>query len=832
MDGGTTIQPNNRRTEFCTSILDGLMTRHNAGTEVDGQLFVNAQQALNGESCWETIHRTIGLIEPEGIHIEDPPGLVPIDWQVVPTVDRLVVCVDRSESMFLRPERIDLAKRTAKSVVGLLHEHKTIEIDGAPVAFAGENLSIVSFGYDDSVLFGFREILSPATKDSADAVIDAIGRSPAPSPLATDIGAGLRTSLEQIEVLGTVPAVSEAILLLSDGSQNTGTDPRDVVDALEARGVRVYAVGIGADANEGLLRAVAEATGGKYYDARSLEDIATVSEAVAAELRAVGTVQSLEGLLNGQDEHFPMTIDAFAEEVSFVLQWDSGTCDMTLTSPSGDVIDVNSAEYREDVEASLDGNLLSLRVTHPEAGLWDATVSPQTPDPIRFDLDVFDDSRSVTVNVRAEQSDVAYPFPTILRVDVVAGVPVAGAEVTAIVDRPGGSPVSISLYDDGLPNHADAFANDGVYGTLFSDYTIEGVYTFHVKATNVNGSGPDPDLPFVEDGPGPPPSVPPFERLASIDVTVTELAPAVSGTLDLYPKTLNGRNTHGRATAIIELSAPHSVEEIDRSTLRLQETVAPLSSPFTVGDLDSNGVADLMIKFDRSDLIPVLPDGMRAALHITGRLLSGQQFAVWDTIDVVHTGNSDDVRLPATLVATGDSQRIEWAPVPGAPVTYSVFLSRDGGANWEPVASLLEGTSIDWMVSGPPTTNAMLLVEARSPEGILLQEKSAVFTIEFGAASAGDVKTQTAFLGASPNPLTMGARLRYSLAHPSDVDLCLYDVQGRLVRRFVSTRAAAGEHALIWDGAGADGRAVASGVYLYVFRAAGVEAKGRLMVLR
>jgi hypothetical protein len=190
------------------------------------------------------------------------------------------------------------------------------------------------------------------------------------------------------------------------------------------------------------------------------------------------------------------------------------------------------------------------------------------------------------------------------------------------------------------------------------------------------------------------------------------------------------------------------------------------------------------------------------------------------------------VRLPATLVATGDSQRIEWAPVPGAPVTYSVFLSRDGGANWEPVASLLEGTSIDWMVSGPPTTNAMLLVEARSPEGILLQEKSAVFTIEFGAASAGDVKTQTAFLGASPNPLTMGARLRYSLAHPSDVDLCLYDVQGRLVRRFVSTRAAAGEHALIWDGAGADGRAVASGVYLYVFRAAGVEAKGRLMVLR
>ncbi len=55
--------------------------------------------------------------------------------------------------------------------------------------------------------------------------------------------------------------------------------------------------------------------------------------------------------------------------------------------------------------------------------------------------------------------------------------------------------------------------------------------------------------------------------------------PPVSGTLDLHPKTLNKRNTHGRATAYIELSAPHSVEEIDRSTIRLQETVAPLFEP-------------------------------------------------------------------------------------------------------------------------------------------------------------------------------------------------------------------------------------------------------------
>ncbi len=79
--------------------------------------------------------------------------------------------------------------------------------------------------------------------------------------------------------------------------------------------------------------------------------------------------------------------------------------------------------------------------------------------------------------------DVPYPLPVDLRVDVVAGVPVAGRGGHRDRRSAGRRPVSIDLYDDGLPNHADTFANDGVYGAFFSDYTLDGVYTFHVKAT-------------------------------------------------------------------------------------------------------------------------------------------------------------------------------------------------------------------------------------------------------------------------------------------------------------------------------------------------------------
>lgn len=831
MDGGTTIQPNNRRTEFCTSILDGLSTRHNDGVLVDGQLYVNAQQTLNGESCWETIHRTVGFDAPQDVHTEDPAGLDPIDWQVVPPLDRLVVCLDRSESMFRVPERIVLAKRTATSVVGLLHERKTIEIDGAPIEFAGENLSLISFGFDDSLLFGFREILTAATKDSADAVLDAIGRSPSPGPYTTDIGRALTAALTAIEGEGDVPAVSEAILLITDGSQNLGTDPMSVVDALKARGVRVYSVGIGAEAHADLLTELAEATGGRYYPVASEDEVAGVAEEVAAELRAVGTVQSLEGTLSGQGESFPIQIDSFAEEVSFVLQWDTGPCDMTLTTPSGDVIDINSADDREDVEASLDWNLLCLRVAHPEGGLWTARVSPQTPDPIQFGLDVFDDNRSVTVNVKAQGSNIAYPNPIILRVDVVAGVPVAGAEVTAVVDRPGGSPVDMTLYDDGLAGHADQFANDGVYGALFSNYTVSGDYTFHVTARNVDGTGPDPDLPFVEDGPGPPPSIPPFERQQSLTVHVTDVGPPIAARLDLHPRTLNRGNTNGRVTAYVELAGPHTIGDIDRSTLRLEETVLPLAAPMTVGDHDSNGVADLMLKFDRGAVLHALGDGMRTLVRLSGNLVTGELFAALDTVDVIDPHAAYPVHLRGPILLSGDIEPIRWTAVQGEPITYNVYLSRDGGLTQERLYTGLTDVSTDWTVTGPTTPTAIITVEAWSPEGALLHEQSASFAIA-GAAGADEGHTRTAFLGVSPNPVTGATRVRFSLATTQDVELTIFDVQGRRVSRLVSGRQAAGEHVVSWDGMGADGRPVASGIYLYSFRTAGAESRGRVMVVR
>lgn len=102
-----------------------------------------------------------------------------------------------------------------------------------------------------------------------------------------------------------------------------------------------------------------------------------------------------------------------------------------------------------------------------------------------------------------------------------------------------------------------------------------------------------------------------------------------------------------------------------------------------------------------------------------------------------------------------------------------------------------------------------------------------------GAAAAGEESPRPApaTLGQNiPNPFNPVTEIRYTLAAPGRADLSIYDARGRLVRRLVEGSAAAGEHAVRWDGRNDAGEPAASGVYYYALDTeAGTE--GRKAVL-
>lgn len=84
----------------------------------------------------------------------------------------------------------------------------------------------------------------------------------------TNMEAGLRLGLAKLEGLGEKRA-ARRLLLLSDGQANQGISTAEGLSAIAARareqGASVSTFGVGADYNEDLMAAIAEAAGGNYH---------------------------------------------------------------------------------------------------------------------------------------------------------------------------------------------------------------------------------------------------------------------------------------------------------------------------------------------------------------------------------------------------------------------------------------------------------------------------------------------------------------------------------------------------------------------------------------
>ncbi len=99
------------------------------------------------------------------------------------------------------------------------------------------------------------------------------------------------------------------------------------------------------------------------------------------------------------------------------------------------------------------------------------------------------------------------------------------------------------------------------------------------------------------------------------------------------------------------------------------------------------------------------------------------------------------------------------------------------------------------------------------------------------------VPKSTALLANYPNPFNPETWIPYRLAKGSDVQLRIYDTQGRLVRHLEIGHQVAGVYqtrsrAAYWDGRNALGEAVASGLYFYTLTAGDFSATRRMLILK
>lgn len=201
------------------------------------------------------------------------------NWQTSSTEGTdIVVALDVSSSMLardLKPDRMEAAKEVAARFVSG-REDDNVGI----VIFAGESLTGMPMTIDHAALVNYIQSISSGMLQDG-----------------TAIGEGLATALNRI--LGG-KAKSKSIILLTDGSNNTGlVSPLHAAEIAKTNKVKVYTIGLGTNGmaqapdhidpfgrvvyaaqqvviDEPTLRKIADETGGKYFratDNKVLKDI-------------------------------------------------------------------------------------------------------------------------------------------------------------------------------------------------------------------------------------------------------------------------------------------------------------------------------------------------------------------------------------------------------------------------------------------------------------------------------------------------------------------------------------------------------------------------------
>ena len=84
-----------------------------------------------------------------------------------------------------------------------------------------------------------------------------------------------------------------------------------------------------------------------------------------------------------------------------------------------------------------------------------------------------------------------------------------------------------------------------------------------------------------------------------------------------------------------------------------------------------------------------------------------------------------------------------------------------------------------------------------------------------------------------PNPFNPRTTIQFELAAADPVNLVVFDVTGRVVRRLLAGKSyGPGAHQVTWDGRDDSGRSVSAGVYLYQVETPGNREAKRMVLLK
>jgi hypothetical protein len=209
--------------------------------------------------------------------------------------------------------------------------------------------------------------------------------------------------------------------------------------------------------------------------------------------------------------------------------------------------------------------------------------------------------------------------------------------------------------------------------------------------------------------------------------------------------------------------------------------------------------------------------------------------ATWYLSDVAAGSSADNIApgppQPFTAFFNGSTGvDLAWGAAPEEDFQY-FRVYRGATPDFTPApANLVHSTiALAWLEENPETGTNHYKLTAIDHAGN-----------ESPAALASSAVTSVGNLGgfgfalraATPNPFSASTAMTIELPERGDVRLEVFDIRGRRVHTLVSGSLPSGKHTVTWDGRGAAGRAVPTGIYVVRLRASSFETVRRVVRAR
>ncbi|GEM_PF-2264682 len=378
------------------------------------------------------------------------------------TKNDIVLVVDRSGSM--DGSRIADAKTAMKHFIDYMDNM--------------DNIGVVSFSTTSKEEYVLSSLME-TNKIQIKNIIDAINPSG-----NTSIGAGLLAARNQLNTYGS-PGHSKAIIVLSDGEENTAPYVNDVLPEIIADGITVHTIGLADLKSLQTLQTISNATGGQLRYALNSNELAGLYTDLSAESKGLELLFSKESKVrqDGYDYQY-VYIDSAVEMVDFSISWPGSELNLDLFNPRKQIITPNTALTNPSVSYTTSGGTMKYyRIMSPEPGLWvlrtfGKEVDPSGIEPYTAKVVV---KSNLTSNLSLSGTYLSGD-PLSIIVTVTDTKPISNAVIKATIQSPDKKTYTLDLYDDGF--HGDGSANDGVYGNFFTETKVDGSYELSI---DING---------------------------------------------------------------------------------------------------------------------------------------------------------------------------------------------------------------------------------------------------------------------------------------------------------------------------------------------------------